>query len=95
MVALRKSNSLRNFKKNTSNPVDKTAVLMRLPRMELHWKKKKKRPKNFAITASTSPSSSSAANLNWAIGKECWKEESDLQADCVRYRALEYFPILI
>ena len=50
----------------TSNPVDKTAVLMRLPSMELHWKKKKKTPKNFAITASTSPSSPKATNLNFS-----------------------------
>ena len=34
--------------------------------MELHWKKKKKTPKNFAITASTCPSSPKATNLNFS-----------------------------
>ena len=37
-----------------SLPEERTAVLMMLPKMELHWKKKKKIPKNLMTIASGS-----------------------------------------
>ena len=84
-----------DVKKITSNPVERTAVLMRLPRMELHWKKKKNTPKNFAITASARPSSPSrAANLrnefksqikkNLLVRKKTVGKSANLRADCGR-----------
>ena len=46
----------------------KTAVVIRLPKMFLHWKKKKKMPKNLTTIASGSdPSSLANLKMNWEM----------------------------